>query len=117
MRYVLFLFLSAAIAGNASAAGQKSALARKGLHHANITGRFVSPDGLPVADVTVQIAAGRPRDLPLASAKSDSDGRFRFSDVNSEYAPGLAWYPPEEWRGAGPRLARFRWYRCLPASE
>jgi hypothetical protein len=75
----------------------KSALERRGLHHANIRGRFISEAGEPVPRVHVQMNAGRPRALPLVDVVSDADGNFEVHDVNSEYMPDLRWYPPERW--------------------
>jgi hypothetical protein len=83
----------------------RSALERRGLHHAGIHGKFLSPTGEPVAGVHVQLNAGAPRALPVADAVTGPDGIFRFSDINSEYMPDLRWYPPEQWMtGAMPLM-------------
>jgi hypothetical protein len=77
--------------------GYQSALGRRGLHHANITGRFLSAKGQPVKGVRVQLEAGGVRDLPIAETVSGADGRFGFADVQTVNSPGLRWYPSEEW--------------------
>ena len=79
----------------------KSALDRKGLHHATIRGRFVSPAGDPIPGVRVQMNAGRPTALPLVDVVSGADGTFEIRDVSSSYTPDLRWYPPEEWLSGG----------------
>src|SRR4051812_34218490 len=77
----------------------KSALERRGLFHANIRGRFLTPEGAPVAGVHVQLPAGRPRSLPLMDVVTGDDGQFAFRDVNSEFVPTILWSPPEKWLG------------------
>ena len=79
----------------------KSPYERRGLYHATIHGRVVSPTGEPVGGVHIQLNAGRPRSLPLADVVTSADGRFTVSDVNSIYPPYLTWLPPEEWQGGG----------------
>ena len=84
--YVLVCFLaigrlSAFQAG--APAWQRSALGRPGLHHRDIMGRFLSPEGRPVEGVRAQLESGGVRDLPIAEAVSGADGGFRFADVQS----------------------------------
>jgi len=79
----------------------KSPYERRGLYHATIQGRVVSPSGEPVRGVHIQLNAGRPRSLPLADVVTGADGRFTLSDVNSIYPPYLTWLPPEEWLRGG----------------
>src|SRR5688572_30767653 len=79
----------------------KSPYERRGLYHATIQGRVVSPSGEPVSGVHIQLNAGRPRSLPLADVVTRDDGRFTLSDVNSIYPPYLTWLPPEEWLAGG----------------
>jgi hypothetical protein len=80
-----------------AAPSRKSALARRGLHHANISGRFIDGAGRPVPGVRVQIDTGLPRELPAAEAVSDAAGRFRFADLSTTTTPGIRWFPPERW--------------------
>lgn len=82
----------------------KSALERRGLYHASVHGRFVSPAGEPIAGVHVQLNAGRVRALPLADVVTGPDGRFSFRDFSSPYMPDLSWYPPELWLRGGSAL-------------
>lgn len=79
----------------------KSAYERRGLYHAIVHGRIVSPSGEPVAGVHVQLNAGRPRSLPLVDVVTGADGRFTMPEVNSIYPPYLTWFPPEEWLDGG----------------
>lgn len=79
----------------------RSPYERRGLYHATIHGRLVSPSGEPVGGVHIQLNAGRPRSLPLADVVTSADGRFSLSDVNSIYPPYLTWHPPEEWLEGG----------------
>jgi len=74
----------------------KPVLARMGLHHSNVSGRFVDPAGNPLNGVRVAVT-GRNRSGPLAETLTAADGKFRFNDVNSDILPTLAWYPPEGW--------------------
>jgi len=83
----------------------RSALERRGLHHATIRGRFLSPGGEPIQGVRVQMNAGGVRALPLVDALSGADGGFEFRDLNSPYMPDLRWYPPEEWLRGGMPLS------------
>lgn len=75
----------------------KSPYDRRGLYHATIRGRVVSPSGEPVPGVHLQLIAGRRRSLPLVDVVTGADGQFTISDLNSSYPPYLAWYPPEGW--------------------
>jgi hypothetical protein len=79
----------------------KSPYERRGLFHATVHGRVVSPSGEPVGGVHIQLEAGRPRSLPLADVVTGADGRFTLSDVSSIYPPYLSWFPPEEWLAGG----------------
>ncbi len=79
----------------------KTPFERRGLYHAAIHGRFVSPSGEPVAGVHVQLRAGAPRSLPVVAVVTGGDGQFRMTDVNSSYSPYISWFPPEEWYGGG----------------
>ena len=40
---------------------QKSPFERHGLHHSNVTGRFLTPEGQPVPGVRVHLGYGEPR--------------------------------------------------------
>lgn len=79
----------------------KSPYERRGLYHAAVHGRVVSPSGEPAAGVHLQLRAGRPRSLPLADVVTDADGQFLMPDVNSIYPAYLTWFPPEEWLDGG----------------
>ena len=79
----------------------KSPYERRGLYHATVHGRIVSPLGEPVGGVHVQLKAGRPRSLPLVDVVTGGDGNFAMPDVNSIYPPYLSWFPPEEWLNGG----------------
>lgn len=79
----------------------RSPYERRGLYHATIRGRVVSPSGQPVGGVHIRLTAGRPRPLPLADVVTGADGRFTLSDVNCTYPPYLTWTPPEEWLEGG----------------
>jgi len=46
----------------------RSALARRGLHHCDIVGRFVNPKGGSVAGIRAQLAGTRPEELAAAGA-------------------------------------------------
>jgi hypothetical protein len=79
---------------------QISALARRGLHHSDVLGRFVDLNGKPVRGVRVQIGGdwGRDRLLPLIRTESNEDGRFEFLDVNTSETPLVVrWYPSDKW--------------------
>lgn len=84
---------------------RETALARPGIHHAQIKGRFVTTDGHPIGSVTVQLASGSFRDLPVAQTESSTDGRFQFRDVNTSSSPGIRWYPPEGWLNGAAAVA------------
>jgi hypothetical protein len=98
---VLTALLSFPVLGFQALVPSRSALERRGLHHATIRGRFLSPGGEPIQGVRVQMNAGGVRALPLVDAQSGADGSFEFRDVNSPYMPDLRWYPPEEWLRGG----------------
>jgi hypothetical protein len=100
----LRLIAAAVLAASAATAFQeiqpaKSPYERRGLYHAIIRGRFVSPSGEPVGGVHVQLSAGKPRTLPLVDVVTGADGRFTMPEVNSIYPPYLSWFPPEGWLG------------------
>lgn len=95
--WLSFLVMASQVLAFQGAEPPSTALERRGLHHAGIHGRFVSPAGEPVAGVHVQLNAGAPRSLPLADVVTGPDGTFRFQDINSEYMPDLRWFPPEQW--------------------
>ncbi len=75
----------------------KSALAKTGLRHARIGGRFLDTNGDPVSGVRLQLTSGRPGSVPLREAVSGADGRFAFVDVSSPFRLILRWNPPPEW--------------------
>jgi hypothetical protein len=82
----------------------KTPYERRGLYHATIHGRMMSPAGEPIAGVHIQLSAGRPRSLPLVDVITGADGRFTLSNVNSVYPPYLSWFPPEQWLDGGTSL-------------
>src|SRR4051794_36635627 len=53
----------------------KSPYERRGLYHATVRGKVVSPSGNPVAGVHMQLKAGRLRSLPVVDVVSGADGR------------------------------------------
>ena len=96
MRLALaFCCLSIAFAQTPAA---RHALERPGLHHADIRGRFVTPEGKPVAGVRVFLGAEHWTHLPLAETVSGADGRFLLADVSTETSTSLGWTPPEGWQ-------------------
>lgn len=95
---------SAAIAFQAVEPG-RTAYERRGLYHANIRGRVVTPSGAPVAGVHLQLRAGPVRALPLMEAVTGGDGRFAMREVNATYPPFLMVFPPEGWVASGGPVA------------
>src|ERR1044072_5295977 len=83
---------------------RNSALARRGLHHSNVSGRFVDPNGRPLSGIRVQIGENvQPTDYPLVRASSDAGGRFTFTDLSTSEPPVVRWFPPDQWvRGEMP---------------
>jgi hypothetical protein len=78
---------------------RKSALSRLGLHHSNVSGRFVDPKGQPVSGIHVQITQPQDpnSDCPMARTSSGGDGRFTFSNVSTSAPAVLKWFPPDQW--------------------
>ena len=66
---------------------RRSSLARQGLHHSSISGRFVDGEGKPVSGIHVQIVEwlNPPGEYPTARTSSGADGCFRFSDVSTSH--------------------------------
>lgn len=77
-----------------------AAAERAGLHHVQIHGRFVTPDGAPVAGVRVSIGGRNSRGLPVANTRSAAGGRFVFPDLNTTNASDvLRWDSNDQWLG------------------